>query len=64
VLSEWFRGIDVDSRIMIVGSLVHELLQKVTYVSFLFNFVQSCGFRLSTPELYDNCTSVSCDLEF
>ncbi|PNF13913.1 hypothetical protein B7P43_G09862 [Cryptotermes secundus] len=29
VLSEWFRGIDCDSRIMIIGSLVHELLQEV-----------------------------------
>jgi DNA replication ATP-dependent helicase Dna2 len=48
VLSEWFRGIDGDSLIMVIGSLVHELLQEVilaseycgVYVGFLcFNTV-------------------------
>ncbi|KAJ4428147.1 hypothetical protein ANN_24162, partial [Periplaneta americana] len=29
VLSEWFRGIDGDSKIMVIGSLIHELLQEV-----------------------------------
>ena len=35
VLTEWFRGIDGDSRIMVIGSLVHELLQEVNIPSIL-----------------------------
>jgi DNA replication ATP-dependent helicase Dna2 len=36
VLSEWFRGIDSDSTIMVIGSLVHELFQEVIHIfSFL-----------------------------
>jgi hypothetical protein len=51
VLSEWFRGIDGDSRIMIIGSLVHELLQEVICI-FLLNFVLCCIFKFSVQELY------------
>jgi hypothetical protein len=40
VLSEWFRGIDGDSTIMVIGSLVHELLQEVIH-AFLFSVVCS-----------------------
>jgi DNA replication ATP-dependent helicase Dna2 len=61
VLSEWFRGIDRDSRIMIIGSLVHELLQEVIYI-FLFNFILWCIFRLSALELWNDCILNSYDL--
>lgn len=63
VLSEWFRGIDCDSRIMIIGSLVHELLQEVIYI-FVFNFILCCIFRLSALELCNNCTLNSYYLQF
>jgi DNA replication ATP-dependent helicase Dna2 len=54
VLSEWFRGIDGDSRIMIIGSLVHELLQEVILYplpSFTY-FVLYCGVCVSFFLIY------------
>jgi len=41
VLSEWFRGIDGDSTIMVIGSLVHELLQEVIHIFYVVHCVLS-----------------------
>jgi hypothetical protein len=41
VLSEWFRGIDGDSTIMVIGSLVHELLQEVIHIFYVVYCVVS-----------------------
>jgi hypothetical protein len=57
VLSEWFRGIDGDSTIMVIGSLVHELLQeviKIFYVVYcgMFYVCKHCRITEFTLSLY------------
>lgn len=56
VLSEWFRGIDGDSRIMVIGSLVHELLQEVILfpLPFIYPFysVLCCMSRFFFNSVY------------
>jgi len=46
VLSEWFRGIDGDSTIMVIGSLVHELLQEVIHIIYVVYCVVSYVLHL------------------
>lgn len=35
VLSNWFRGMEPTARVMVLGSLAHELLQEVCMIAYL-----------------------------